>query len=57
MTKISPILLDEQNTPEASKITKIKVSGILDFLRVFLQIKGSKSISHFVGFEGMSLIF
>ena len=36
MTKIPLILYDEQNTPEAFKITKIEVWGILDVSRVFL---------------------
>ena len=40
MTKIPIILYDEQNTPEASKITKICY-----FLGYFLQIKGYKNIS------------
>jgi len=35
MSKIPLILLDEQNTPEASKITKIGVWSILDVLTVF----------------------
>ena len=36
MTKIVLILYDEQNKPEASKITKIGVWGILDISRVLL---------------------
>ena len=36
MTRIHLNLKDEQTTPEASKITKIEVWGILDVLRVFL---------------------
>ena len=35
MTKIPLILYDEQNAPEALKITKIEVWGILDVLWVF----------------------
>ena len=35
MTKKKLNLQNEQNTPEASKITKIEVWGILDVLRAF----------------------